>query len=343
VTLGEGHTPLVGSTRIGPALGLPQLYFKLENANPSGSYKDRFVAAEIAHVLALGARGCLATSSGNTGSALAAYCARYDLPCVIAVGSNTPAGKLTQMRAHGARVLRVHDFFTSPAVAKAVFATLAEIASEVRFSLVVSAYRYCPMGMAGVESLAHELIDECPQPFHHVFVPAGGGGLFTAVCKAFERAAGTRAAIHCVQPTGCPTIVEAFETGAESIQFVESTTRISGLSVPFDIDASLALSYLIKSGGRGIRVTDEEVFEAQQALLSQEGIYTEPAGATALAGLCRALREGFVSPGETAICLVTGHGFKDPDSIGIAASRFPDSTIHVEELRNAITGRVACG
>ena len=343
VTLGEGHTPLVGSARIGPALGLTRLYFKLEQTNPSGSYKDRFVAAEVAHVLASGAKGCLATSSGNTGSSLAAYCARYNLPCVIVVGSNTPAGKLTQMQAHGARVIRVADFLTSPSVAKMAFGYLAEIAAELHFSLVVSAYRYCPIGMAGVESIARELIEQCPPPIHHVFVPVGGGGLFTAVCRGFEKASGAKPFIHCVQPAGCPTVVEAYETGADSIKSVESTTRISGLSVPFDIDASLALSHLRKSGGRGIRVSDEEVFEAQQAMLSQEGIYTEPAGATALAGLLRAFRAGFVEPDETMVCLVTGHGFKDPDSISRAASLFPDSSVSVEELKSAIRGRVTCG
>src|SRR5690348_5894728 len=121
MTLGEGHTPLVKSARIGPALGLARVFFKLESANPSGSYKDRFVAAEIARVISIGAKGCLATSSGNTGSSLAAYCARSNLPCVIVVGANTPAGKLTQMQAYGARVLRVNNFLTSPAVAKAAF------------------------------------------------------------------------------------------------------------------------------------------------------------------------------------------------------------------------------
>src|SRR5689334_16060419 len=69
VTLGEGNTPLVRSHNIGPKLGLPNLYFKVESANPTGSYKDRFAAAAISHMLAKGQRRCLATSSGNTGSA----------------------------------------------------------------------------------------------------------------------------------------------------------------------------------------------------------------------------------------------------------------------------------
>jgi threonine synthase len=148
VTLGEGHTPLVPSVQIGPKLGLNRLYFKLDNTNPSGSYKDRFAAAQVGHVLALGAKACLATSSGNTGSALAAYCARYSLPCVIVVGDATPAGKLAQMQAHGARVLRVKDYLSSPSIAQKTLGILSAVAAERSMSFVVSAYRYCPEGMA---------------------------------------------------------------------------------------------------------------------------------------------------------------------------------------------------
>src|SRR5580700_2976783 len=95
-TLGEGHTPIVRSVHIGPSLGLSNLYFKLESSNPSGSYKDRFAAAEVTRILRLGAPGCLATSSGNAGSALAAYCARYRISCAIVVNEHAPAGKLAQ-------------------------------------------------------------------------------------------------------------------------------------------------------------------------------------------------------------------------------------------------------
>jgi threonine synthase len=339
VTLGEGNTPLVQSVGIAAELGLNRLFFKLENTNPSGSYKDRFAAAEVADVLASGGKGCLATSSGNTGSALAAFCARYSLPCIIVVGTNTPVGKLVQMQAHGARVLRVRDFLNSPTVAKQAFETLAEVAVELDLRLVVSAYRYSPKGMQGVEPLSAELVDQSSNEIRHVFVPVGGGGLFTAVCRGFE-ARSKKPLIHCVQPEGCPTVVAAFERGTDTIEPVESTTRVSGLSVPYDIDASLALGQLRKFGGRAFRVSDNEVLDAQQMLLRQEGIYAEPAGATALAGLRRALADKLVKPEETTICLVTGHGSKDPDSIQMAAAKSPVATLEVQDLKKTISGLV---
>ena len=162
VTMGEGSTPLAASVRIGPRHGAGRLLFKLESCNPTGSYKDRFVAAEVECILRRGARACVATSSGNTGASLAAYCARSGLQCFIVVNVEAPAGKLAQMQAHGARVLRIPGFVTDPATTKAVYAQLEELATSRNVPLVVSAYRYCPEGMAGVESIAEELTEQAP-------------------------------------------------------------------------------------------------------------------------------------------------------------------------------------
>jgi len=302
VTLGEGRTPLVSSR-------VPNLFFKLETTNPTGSYKDRFIAAELTRVIEAGQRLCVATSSGNTGSSLAAYCARYDVPCVILVNADAPSGKLIQMQAHGATLIRIADFVTSPDVTQAVFATLNQFIATSAAALVVSAFRYCPVGMAACGDIACEL----PQ-VDHVFVPVGSGGLFAAISTSLH-ALQPAAKVHAVQPLGCPTLWNAYRSNATEILPVQSTTRISGLSVPFDIDASLALRLVRENGGRVFAVEDEAVFEAQHDMLRTEGIYSEPAGATALAGYRQARKAGVVRDGETSVCIVTGHGFKDPASI----------------------------
>lgn len=336
--LGEGNTPLIRSEHIGPSLGLENVFFKLENCNPSGSYKDRFVAAEVSRLIRLGAKGCLATSSGNAGSSLASYCARYGVRCSIVVNENAPAGKLEQMQAHGAHVFRVRGFITSPNVTAGVFEILSKLASERGLPLVVSAFRYCPEGMAGVESLAEELLQQLPG-IDHVFVPIGGGGLFAAVCRGFERSHRQRPRVHAIQPNGCLTVVASFARGDSQIRPVESTTNISGLSVPYDIDAGLALNLLRKLGGSAFGVDDEEVYETQQLMLSREGIYCEPAAATAVTGLIHALRTGVVRSADNIVCLVTGHGFKDPDSIRRAAKQHAAELIDAAELREAILGK----
>jgi len=138
--------------------------------------------------------------------------------------------------------------------------------------------------------------------------------------------------VHAVQPEGCLTVVASFERGENEIRPVDSTTRISGLAVPFDIDAELALRHLRDCGGRGIAVSDEETWEAQKLLLREEGIYCEPAGAAALAGLRKAVRDGFAPGEDCVVCLVTGHGFKDPDSIAASAAAGDDALLDARDL-----------
>lgn len=316
---GEGSTPLVRSLRVGNELGVPDLYFKLESLNPSGSYKDRFIAAEMKRLTRLGARCCSATSSGNTGSSLAMYAARSGLSCVIAVNPDAPEGKLRQMLAFGATILRIDGFLHSAETTKLVFQTLDRLSRRNNIPLVVSAYRYCAQGMDGVKSIATELAAQVPTPISHVFVPAGSGGLFSAVCRGFQSHSADTPKVHLVQPQGCATIAEAFVRKTE-VRATTSSTRISGLAVPFDIDASFALRHLYACGGSAFAVSDEDIFEAQRILLQQEGIYCEPAGAAALAGLIYARRANIIVAGQTAVCLVTGNGFKDPQSIDFIAS-----------------------
>jgi threonine synthase len=319
ITMGEGNTPLI------PSSHAATLFFKLESCNPSGSYKDRFIAAELADVLARGSRSCVATSSGNTGSSLAAYCARYGLPCLILVNQDAPEGKLAQMRAHGAIVMRIPQFVTSPLVTEAVFSQLREFAETSGAALVVSAFRYCPVGMRGVQGISHEIAARLPD-VDHVFVPLGGGGLYSAVVQGFEETP-RMPRIHAVQPEGCPTVLDAFANSREVVWAVESMTRISGLSVPFDIDASLALRLARKHHGMVLGVSDAEVFEAQRLLLRTEGVYAEPAGATAFAGYRKALASAAIDPAERAVCLVTGSGFKDTLSIQEASSGLESPTV----------------
>ncbi|GBC83154.1 Threonine synthase [bacterium HR10] len=315
VSLGEGDTPLVRSQRIGPRLGVEQLYFKLENLNPTGSFKDRFVAVEIAQMLQEEQTVCLATSSGNTGSALAAYAARYGRRCAIFVNERTPEAKLQQMLAYGAQLYRVRGFGSSPETTRQTFEHLQHLAARRHYRLVVSAFRYSPLGMQGVKTLAYELAEALPT-LDHVFVPVGGGGLLAALWQGFHDwvRAGRLAhlpRLHAVQPLGCAPVVRAWRTGEDRILPVEARTEISGLAVPFDLDGALALTAVRASGGTAWALPDEAIWEAQAMLCHEEGIFAEPAGAAALAGVLTAVGEGKVRPEESIVCMVTGHGFKD--------------------------------
>ncbi len=336
--LGEGGTPLVPSTRIAKRLGLRALLFKLESLNPSGSYKDRFIAAELTRILNNGSPGCVATSSGNTGASLATYCARYGLVCAIVVNPDAPAGKLQQMLALGARILQVSGFLNSAEITTRVFETLTTLAGSRDIPLVISGYRYCPHGMAGVESIASELLSQCPVrfPFTSSSRSAAEGSLPLFAEDCSDQTKASRCGSTPFNRKDVLTVAAAFDRGDDEIVEVQSTTRISGLAVPFDVDGRTALVYLRSSGGMAFSIPDREILEAQRLLLELEGIYCEPAGAAALAGLIRALDEGRVRRDETTVCLVTGHGFKDPDSISTHAVRNAPTCIVDDDLEAQI-------
>ena len=317
VTLGEGQTPCVRSRRIGPELGIKHLYFKLESTNPSGSYKDRFAALAVSHMLQREQNTCLATSSGNTGAALAAYCAAAGIRCHIAVVETAPLAKLQQMMAYGAKIQKVRGFGMDAAITNQVFERLSQLALSPECELQISAYRYSPLGMQGVESIAFEIeaqISHLDRSVDHVFCPAGGGGLTLATARGFLKTSSIPC-VHCVQPEGNDTIASPLRNRSEQATDVLCTTSISGLQVASVIDGHDVIAACAASGGTGYAVSDAETFEVQKRLAREEGIFCEPAGAVALAGALKAFRLGEVDAEATIVCLVSGSGFKDAASI----------------------------
>jgi threonine synthase len=319
ITLGEGNTPLVRSRRIGPAAGLNHLYFKLDFATPTGSYKDRFAAAAVSHMVAAGQTRCVATSSGNTGSALAAYCAAAGIECIIAIVEAAPDGKLQQMLAYGAKLYRVRGFGIDPATSHNVMETVRRLGSRPGSAVQISAFAYSPLGMSGVKTIAYELNEQLGSNIANVFCPAGGGGMVVALAHGFDDlvregkiAAGPR--IEVVQPAGNDTIATPLRDGTAA-RAVTCTTKVSGLQVPTVIDGALAIESARFSGGTGHMVSDDEVWANQKRLATEEGIFCEPAAATALAGSLNAARDGLIDRDATIVCVVTGSGFKDPPSM----------------------------
>jgi len=338
VTRGEGNTPLVRSTRIGPALGVDRLYFKLETGNPTGSYKDRFAAAAVSDMVARGLGRCVATSSGNTGSALAAYCAAAGIDCEIAVVEPAPPEKLKQMMAYGARIYKVRGFGIDPNVTAEAFARIRERGARPGAALQISAYACSPIGMAGVQTIGYELAEQSVQevggPLDHVFVPAGGGGLTLAIARGFAGtgSGGRGPRIECVQPEGNATIAAPLREGGDRALEVACTTKISGLQVPSVLDGHDVIAACRASGGTGHLVRDEDVWAVQARLSREEGIFCEPAAATSVAGALGAIARGEVSRGARVCCIITGTGFKDAPSVDRMLAGTSCPTIEVSEL-----------
>lgn len=342
ITMGEGQTPLIKCDRLSQKYGLSALYLKLENNNPTGSYKDRFAAAALTHIVNAKMSVCIATSSGNTGAALAAYSARANVPCYIIVVDGAPAGKMNQMRLYGAETLMVKDFGLNNETTNQVIQDLTNLCEKLKTSVQISAYAYTPMGMKGVESIAFEIAESLPLPGLQVFSPAGGGGLTLAVGRGFQKWQNRypdypAPNLHCVQPVGNNTIAGPLRSGAaQAVAVAQSLTKVSGLQVPSLIDGQQTLEVCRALQGSGQTVSDEWVFEIQKDLAQLEGVYAEPAGAVALAGAIQAARQGEISSSDPILCLVTGHGFKDENSISRILKGDPPYLSNIKEVENYI-------
>jgi threonine synthase len=175
--------------------------------------------------------------------------------------------------------------------------------------------------MTGVQSISYELAAQTKTlglEIEHTFVPAGGGGLALAVALGFEQLGKTGHPIprvECVQPTGNDTIVTPLGSGSTRARAVDCTSLISGLQVSSVLDGDAVIAHCRASGGTGHLVTDEQAWQAQQRLAREEGLFCEPAGAVALAGVLNGVAAAQIDPSATIVCLITGSAFKDPPSL----------------------------
>ena len=140
-----------------------------------------------------------------------------------------------------------------------------------------------------------------------------------------------------MQPMGCSTIVAAWQRRDDEIRAVVSETTVTGISVSYNIDGDSALQLLRQSKGLGLAVSDQDIFNAQRRLLEEEGVYSEPAGAAGVAGLIQAVGQGRIDRSDSVVCIVSGAGFKDPDSITRVAEHRPAQWIAPTDLMRALS------
>jgi threonine synthase len=312
VSLEEGDTPLHLAPRA--AAGIPgfrgTLWIKDETRNPTGSFKDRLVSAAISKARELGAKGVVCASSGNAGASVAAYAARAGIPAVIVVPAHTPDGKMTQIGAYGARLLKVPGHYSRSydlAMALAERQGFANLTTTFLNPWAVDALK-----LVGLE-LMRQLGGQAPT---HVLVPTGSGPLVKGVVQGFRLfGGGAEPRAIAVQAAGCAPIVRAFEAGEERVRpWGMPTTIASGISDPligYAGDGDYTLRLVRETGGVAVAVEDEEIRSAMQLLATAEGIYAEPTGASPLAALRRLVAAGLIGTDARVVCMATGHGFKD--------------------------------
>jgi len=283
VSLGEGSTPLLRVLRVSERLGI-DVYVKWEGANPSGSFKDRGMTVAISKALEQGARAVICASTGNTAASAAAYAARAGLQAVVLQPAGAVASaKVAQARALGARVLEVRGSFDEALDAARV---LAERGTHVLVNSVN------PDRLEGQKTAAFEIVEELGGAPDVLALPYGGGGNLCAYAQGFSEAG-----------AGMPRLLAGEASDRR-------TTVASAIRIADPVHASGVATAVGAFGGAVVALEDDEILDAWSELALHEGVFCEPSSAAGLAALGRAELE----PGTRVVCVVTGHGLKDPET-----------------------------
>ncbi len=323
VSIDEGHTPLYHVPSIEAAVGVADLRIKHEGMNPTGSFKDRGMTVGVRVAERLGVDRLVCASTGNTSAALAAYGARADKETLVLLPEGkVAAGKLAQAGLHGARILEVEGNFDD---CLDIVSALAE-RGEAYLLNSVNPFRLEGQKTIGLEILEQSMAATGSWP-DRIVLPVGNAGNTAALHKAFrelvEAGAMTEAEIPTltgVQAEGAAPMVEAIESGAESVDgWSDVETRATAIRIGQPVNAPKALPAIRQTGGTAVSVSDEAITAAQRAL-AEDGIGVEPASAASVAGLRKLSDQGVIGDDEQVVCLTTGHLLKDPDAAAAAGS-----------------------
>src|SRR5271165_5357150 len=308
VTLLEGGTPLLPAPRLSARVGA-QVMLKVEGANPTGSFKDRGMTVAISKAAELGAKAVVCASTGNTSASAAAFAARAGLTCAVLIPEGHIAlGKLAQALIHGARVLQVRGNFDE------ALAIVRDLPQHAPVTVVNSVN---PHRIEGQKTGAFEIVDVLGDAPQYHCIPVGNAGNITAYWKGYleYRAAGRSTRLpHMLgfQAAGAAPIVEGHPIAEP--ETVATAIRIGNPASWYGATAAAS-----ESGGGIFAVTDEEILEAYRFLATEESVFCEAASAASVAGLLRTR----VAAGSTVVCVLTGHGLKDPD-LAISQALVPD-------------------
>jgi threonine synthase len=309
VSLGEGSTPLIEAPVISDRVGA-RVWLKLEGANPTGSFKDRGMTVAVSRAKGAGAAAVICASTGNTAASAAAYAARAGLRGAVIVPEGRIAiGKLAQALMHGARVIALRGNFDQ------ALEIVRELAKRHPIELVNSVNEH---RIEGQKTGAFEVVEELGGPPDALAIPVGNAGNVTSWWRGFTEL-GAAPMLYGFQAEGAAPLVRGAPVA-------EPETVASAIRIGNPARWEEAMAAFTSSRGRVQAVSDEQILAAYHLLAEREGVFCEPASAASVAGiLVRGLPHGKGSaPPRTVVCVLSGHGLKDPDTaLGKAPSVIP--------------------
>jgi threonine synthase len=331
-----GDTPLIEAPRLRDELGVPNLFLKDDTRNPSGSTKDRASLLVVAKAVEYGCNSVATASTGNAASALAAVAASANVRAIVFVPAAAPAAKLAQMQSYGGIVVPVDGSYDQ------AFELCSRACNE--FGWYNRSTALNPFTIEGKKTAALEIAaameSDAPDA---ILVPTGDGVILAGLAKGFrDLETGGLIERHprliAVQPEGSSAIVQAVRSGADhAVSIPGASSAADSLTVEMPRNAIGCLAEIRASNGSGVTVSDDAILAAIARLAGATGVFAEPAGAAALAGLEAALEEGLVDRDERVVLMVTGSGLKDVDAAARALPAVEPVDANLESVKRAVS------
>lgn len=304
ISLQEGNTPLVRADNLRSFLKTNlEIFLKIDGLNPTGSFKDRGMTIAVSRAVGGGSKAIICASTGNTSASAAAYAARANIKCIALIPKGAIAlGKLAQALIHSARVLAIDGNFDD------ALRLTKEIVAKYPITLVNSLN---PDRIEGQKTGAFEIVDYLKDAPDYQFIPVGNAGNIVAYWKGYKeyyQAGKAKKLPHMMgfQAAGAAPIVRG--KIIESPETIATAIRIGNPASWHEAEAARDESQGVISV-----VSDGEILDAYSVLAELEGIFVEPASAAGVAGLIKLCRQRYFKEAARVVCILTGHGLKDPD------------------------------
>jgi threonine synthase len=334
--LSVGWTPICDCKHLAERHSVKHLLIKDDGRNPTASFKDRPSALAVVKAREAGAQVITTASSGNAGSALAGMCASIGMKSVIFVPAYAPPAKTAQLQVYGATVLIVEGTYDE------AYDLCIEAAK--RFGWYQRSTGYNPFTREGKKTAALEIAEQLNWNVpDKVFVGVGDGNIISGLWKGFNdlRRIGLIDRLPQmigVQSETASAIVDA-ANGNGIVRAGPAHTIADSINVGKPRDATMAVRAIRESGGRGVKVSDNEIVAAIPKLARETGVFAEPAAAAAYAGFVNVCENGGVKSDERVLLMITGNGLKDIDASRRAVNEPLRIRIDLDELARAIERR----
>ncbi|MCX5781477.1 MAG: threonine synthase [Elusimicrobia bacterium] len=330
VTLMEGNTPLIPANNLKNELKFKgEIFLKYEGMNPTGSFKDRGMTMAVSKALEAGSKAVICASTGNTSASAAAYSARAGIRCVVLIPEgNIALGKLSQAVMHGALVISVDGNFDT------ALNLVKSLSEKYPLTLVNSLN---PYRIEGQKTASYEICEVLGKSPDYQFMPVGNAGNIAAYWKGYKE-------YNKVSDNkmGLPKMMGFQAAGSAPIVLGHPVEKPDTIATAIRIGnpASWKQAVEARDESNGVidTVTDDEIIEAYKLLASVEGVFAEPASAASIAGLIKYVKKGFFenNPGKKVVCILTGHGLKDPDRAIACAAKPKKVKADIKEILKVI-------